>query len=77
MPENHIIIDEKGNIQVDFYGYEGETCLKVEQKLKEALEELGLQVEVRSSKPKSSAQIQEELTQAQSHRQKQGSKLRV
>lgn len=76
MPENRIIIDEKGNIHVDFYGYEGDTCLEAEQKLKKTLEELGLRVEVKSSEPKSQAQIQQELSQARSQRQ-EGSKTRI
>lgn len=76
MPENRIIVDEKGNIQVDFYGYEGDACLKAEERLKKVLEELGLHVEVKSSEPKTQAQIQAELGPVRSQRQ-EGKKLPI
>ena len=47
-----IEIDDKGVIKVDFSGYAGDSCLQDEAKLRQILEELGLQMEVQAEKMK-------------------------
>jgi len=47
-----IDIDEKGNVRADFSGYSGDSCLLDEEKLRKALEELGLQADVQEVVPK-------------------------
>lgn len=59
--ENRLMVDEHGKVTADFYGYEGETCKAEEDKLLDALEELGLMVEVKERRDKTEAQRQEEL----------------
>jgi len=61
MPKvNSVIVDEKGDLQVEFSCYEGTACRVEEDKLRRALAELGLAVQVEWLKPKSPQQIEAE-----------------
>lgn len=39
-----MVIDNKGNVEVDFDGYPGKACAHEEQKLREILGDLGLEI---------------------------------
>jgi len=47
-----IEIDDKGVVKVDFSGYAGDSCLQDEAKLRQILEEMGLQMEVQAERMK-------------------------
>ena len=58
---NRLVIDETGDIDVEFSCYEGNACRVEEDKLRRTLAELGLAVEVEWLKPKSSEQTAAEV----------------
>jgi len=57
---NKVIVDEKGNLQVEFSCYDGNECRVEEERFRRELAELGLAVKVDSFKPKSPQQIEAE-----------------
>ena len=62
---NQIVIDEKGNMKVEFSCYEGGECVLHEEKLREELVALGIAITVDSVKRKAPAQIEEETRTGQ------------
>lgn len=58
------LIDERGDVHIDFVGYAGEECALAEEELRRALAELGLLTRVEALRHKSPGEIAAE-TEAQ------------
>lgn len=43
-----IVMDEKGNMSVDFSGFGGDRCLKEAERLVEKLKEGGIEIDIKS-----------------------------
>jgi hypothetical protein len=42
--ESRLIVDDKGNVSSDFYGYEGDSCRLEEERLRKLLAQFGLEM---------------------------------
>lgn len=56
-----VVVDEKGNVHVEFVGYAGSSCQIEEEKLRRQLAELGLVGEVEGCRLKTPVEIEAEV----------------
>lgn len=71
MPKMNVIdIDERGNVSVEFKGYDGRECEKEEEELRRELAVFGITVEIAGRRRKTAAEIAAEAEAGSASRTK-------